>query len=192
MTYIPKKPKIVWPGGMYYFMTNAAFLHRPYFRQDEQKQLVKNFLKELQERWRVSIQAYAIPMNHNHLMFYAGEEGRVTFVKKFLKGNITREYRRMWGEPGQEIWQSTKVYWMRDDDSYWRVIGYIVGNLIKHKEVSTFRELYEYPYSSFKYVVDTYGWGEAIRMVKEVIDAPEDAYGVVDFKKLKSLRPRSQ
>ena len=187
MTYIPKKPKIYWAGGEYYFMTNSTYLHRPYFREDEQKQLVLNFLKELQERWKISIQAYSIPMNHNHLMFYGKGENQVTFVKKFLKGNITREYRRAWGSPGQEIWQSTRVYWIKDDGSYWRVMGYIIGNLIKHREVSTFRELYEYPFSSFKYAVDKYGWDEAISMVKLVIDVPEDAYGTVDFKKLKSL-----
>jgi len=185
MIHLPKKQKILWPDNEYYFMTNSTFLHYPFFRQEDQKQVVLNIFKDLQQKWRIPIQAYSIPMTHNHLMFHVDKGDKVTFTKRFLKGNITREFRKRYKIPYKEFWHSTRVYWVRDDDMYRRVMGYIGGNLLKHKEVSSWQELYDCPFSSFKYLVDKHGWIEARDMVMDVIEVKEDSYGEVDFKGLK-------
>lgn len=39
----------------------------------------------------------------------------------------------------------------------WLISGYIIGNSLKHKEVSTFNELKQNQFSSYWYMVEKYG-----------------------------------
>lgn len=177
---LPKKQKIIWPNNTYYFLTNSTYLHYPYFRQPDQKQIILNSIKKLQSKYSIPVQDFSIAMNHNHLMFYADKGEKVSFVKRFLKNNVSREYRRVYKVPYSEIWHSTRVFWVKDDKMFWGVRGYIAGNLLKHKEVSNFQELYDNPFSSFKYTADKFGLDALKELVKSVIEMKEDSYGEVD------------
>lgn len=86
-------------------------------------------------------------------MFYAKVGKEVGLVKNFLKGNITREYRRQYNVPYENIWGSTKVLWIKDEKMLYGVQGYVNGNLLKHREESNLQGLCENPFSSFKYYV---------------------------------------
>ena len=57
--------------------------------------------------------------------------------------------------------------------------GYIAGNLLKHKEVSTFRELKQNPFSSYKYIAEKFGDEMAEDLVRSVINIGENAEGEV-------------
>ena len=81
------------------------------------------------------------------------------------------------------MWHSTRVFWVKDDDEnkmFWGIRGYVAGNLLKHKEVSNFQELYDNPFSSFKYTADKFGFDALVELVKSVIEVKEDSYGEVD------------
>jgi len=181
---LPLRKKIVWPDRQYYFLTNSAYLHYPYFRSFEQKQLVLNFIKKLSVNCLIPIQAFSILMSHHHLMFYANQDQQVTFVKRFLKNNISREYKRRYKIPYKEFWHSTRVLLIRNEKILSSVQGYIHGNLLKHKEVASFDELYQSPFSSFKYAVGRHGLVAAKELVFRVINTDEDAGGGVDLSTL--------
>ena len=126
-------------------------------------------------------------MNHHHLMFYADKGEKVTLVKRFLKNNISRKYRKIYKVPYSEMWHSIRVFWVKDDDEnkmFWGIRGYVAGNLLKHKEVSNFQELYDNPFSSFKYTADKFGFDALVELVKSVIEVKEDSYGEVDVERM--------
>lgn len=184
---LPQKQKIVWSDNTYYFLTNSTYLHYPYFKKSEQKQLVFDFIKTLQLKYSIPVQSFAILITHQHLMFYTKKGEQVTFVKRFLKNSISREYRKIYHVPYKEFWHSTRVYRIKDEKMYWGILGYICGNLLKHKEVSNFQELYNNPFSSFKYIADKYGFDAAKELVLKVIKLEESAYGEVETEKIKDI-----
>ena len=133
-------------------------------------------------------------MNHSHLMFYADKGEKVSFVKRFLKNNVSREYRENYKVPYSEMWHSTRVFWIKDDKMFWGVRGYIAGNLLKHKEASSFQELYDNLFSSFKYTADKFSFDALRELVKSVIEVKEDSYGEVNVDGIEdlSLKPLSR
>lgn len=184
---LPEKQKIIWPDDRYYFLTNSTYLHYPYFKQPDQKQIILNSIKKLQSKYSIPVQDFSIMMNHCHLMFYADKGEKVSFVKRFLKNNVSREYRENYKVPHSEMWHSTRVFWVKDDKMFWGVRGYITGNLLKHKEVSGFQELYDNSFSSFKYTADKFGFDTLRELVKSVIEVKEDSYGEVDVEGIEEL-----
>jgi len=77
----------------------------------------------------------------------------------------------------------------------WKVIGYIIGNLLKHKEVSTFQELKENPFTSYHEIVKRYGEKFTKELIYNVIDVNENAQGVVNvqgLQRLKSIQPSAK
>ena len=97
---LPEKRKIVWSDDKYYFLTNSTYLHYPYFKQPDQKQIVLNSIKKLQSKYSIPVQDFSIAINHSHLMFYADKGKKVSFVKRFLKNNVSREYRESYQRRG--------------------------------------------------------------------------------------------
>lgn len=110
---LPSKEKIQWQGGVTYFLTSSTFLHYPYFRLTEQKQIALNKIKELKVILKIPIFAFSIGINHLHLKFFANDEYSVTKVKTFLHSGISREYKKIYQIPYKEFWQSTKTLYKR-------------------------------------------------------------------------------
>lgn len=177
---LPQKQKIVWPDEKYYFLTNSTYLHYPYFKQPEQKQIILNSIKKLQSEYSIPIQDFSIAINHFHLMFYADKGEKVTLVKRFLKNNVSREYRKIYRVSYAEMWHSTRTFWIKDEKMFWGIRGYIAGNLLKHKEVNNFQELYDNPFSSMKYTADKFGDDSSKELIGSVIAVKEDFFGEVD------------
>lgn len=184
---LPEKQKIVWPDNKYYFLTSSTYLHYPYFKQPDQKQIILNSIKKLQSEYSIPVQDFSIAINHHHLMFYADKGEKVTLVKRFLKNNVSREYRKIYKVPYSEMWHSTRVFWVKDNKMFWGVRGYLTGNLLKHKEVSGFQELYDNPFSSFKYTADKFGFDALKELVMSVIEVKEDSFGEVDVEGMGEL-----
>lgn len=181
---LPKKERIHWPDNAYFFLTTSTFLHYPYFKKVDQKMIVLNKIRELKQVLRIPILAYSIAINHFHLKFYLIEGALMKQVKIMLHGGISREYRKRFDVPYKEFWQSTRTLFIKDKEASWRITGYIIGNLLKHKEVSTFQELKENPFSSYKYTAEKFGEETARELVYSVINIEEDAEGRVNMKGL--------
>lgn len=185
---LPLKPKIVWSGQTEYFLTSSTFLHYPYFREDKQKQIILNKINQLKEILGVDIQAFSIAMNHFHLKFYLEKGQTMKQLKNMLHSGISREYRKQYDVKFKDFWGTSKTYFIKNEEMSWKVTGYIIGNLLKHKEVSTFKELKENPFSSYSLIVKELGEEIAQELVQSVIEINEDAKGIVDMDNLSKIK----
>jgi hypothetical protein len=173
-----------WPDNSVYFLTDATFFHFPYFKTDEQKQIVLNQIKKINQQLGIPVSDYSIAINHYHLKFYLERGSDLMKIKKLLRGGISYEYRKKYEMPYKEMWQTRKVIRITSERMNWKISGYIIGNLLKHKEVSTFEELKQNRFSSLWHMVNKYGDGEMQDLVCRVVDVDEDAWGVVNLSQL--------
>jgi len=81
----------------------------------------------------------------------------------------------------KDLWQSSKVLLIPSEEIDQKVTGYIIGNLLKHKEVSTFDELYNNPFSNYKHLADQYGKEFVNDLIYQVININENSEGEVDL-----------
>lgn len=166
--------KSYWPDDSMYFLTGSTFLHYPYFKTGEQKQIVLNQIKKIKNILKIPMTAYSIAVNHYHLKFYLEKGLNLAKVKQFMHGGTTFGYRKKNKMKYKDLWQSKKTLVITSDEMDWRITGYIIGNLLKHKEVNTFDELKNNPFSSYKFIAEKYGDENAQELVRKVIDIRED------------------
>jgi putative DNA methylase len=58
-------------------------------------------------------------------------------ITKYLKGYSAYKANRILGRTGESFWQDESYdHWARDDDEYYRIIGYIENNPVKAGLVS--------------------------------------------------------
>ena len=181
------KSKSYWPNNSVYFLTGSTFLHYPYFKTSEQKQIVLEQIKKIKERFKISITAYSIAINHYHLKFYLEKGLDLAKIKQLMHGGITFKYKKEYKMKYDEIWQSSKTLLITSDNMDWKITGYVIGNLLKHKEVGTFDELKNNSFSSYKFVAEKYGDECAQELIRNVININENTEGEIDFKNLGKL-----
>lgn len=130
-----------WPNNTIYFLTGTTFLHYPYFKTLEQKEIL---LKQLEKVWvklKISVPVFSIAINHYHIKFYLKDGLNLPKIKQTIHGGTSYEYQKRFKMKYKEMWQSSRVYQVVNEEADWKITGYIAGNLLKHKEVSTFEEL---------------------------------------------------
>ena len=187
------KTKSHWPDNSMYFLTGSTFLHYPYFKTSEQKQIVLEQIKKIKNKLKIPITAFSIAINHYHLKFYLEKGLNLAKVRQLMHGGITFEYKKEYKMKYEEMWQSKKALVVTSDKMDWKITGYIIGNLLKHKEVSIFDELKNNPFSSYKFVVEKYGDECAQELIRKVIDVDENVEGEVDMtgiEKINIFRPK--
>ena len=181
------KTKSHWQDNSIYFLTGSTFLHYPHFKTSEQKEIVLEQIKKIKNKLKIPIIAFSIAINHYHLKFYLEKGLDLAKVKQLMHGGLTFAYRKKYKMKYEDMWQSKKALLITSDEMDWKTTGYIIGNLLKHKEVSTFEELKNNSFSSYRFTAKKYGDESTQELVREVIDVNEDAEGEINFKNLKKL-----
>lgn len=105
-----------------------------------------------------------------------------------LRGGVSHDYGKSFGKKYDEMWQDRKIIIIYDDEALERVEGYIAGNLIKHKEVNNFHDLFDNPFCSFKKLAENKGLEVAKEIVCRVINTKENPKGEVDYENLQLVR----
>ena len=168
-------------------------MHYPYFKTSEQKQIILEQIKKVKDKLKIPMIAYSIAINHYHLKLYLEKGLDLAKVKQLMHGGTTFKYKKEYKVEHKDMWQSTKTLLITSDEMDWKTTGYIIGNLLKHKEVSTFEELENNPFSSYGFTAKKYGDECAQELVRQVIDVSEDIERGVDIEgleKLKIIRPK--
>jgi len=182
-----KIQKPCWPDNAYYFITTSTFLHFPYFIYDDQKQIVLDRLREMEIKLNIEIKAFSIAMNHFHYVTFLQKGELYSKIKQFMNGGISCLYGKRFSKKYKQMWQGTKAIIINNEKSYWMILGYIIGNLLKHRRVSTFQELYNNKYSSYKSFVDEHDEEFARELVYRVINVEEDSEASVDVKSFEKI-----
>ncbi len=184
----------MWPDNAIYFYTLSTFLHFPYFKEDLQKEIILYQFKKIREKYKVKIDSYSIAVNHFHLKFYL-ESGRLMKqILQVLRGGTAHEYKKKFSAlmKYKEMWQSRRIYTIASPEMSRMVNGYVIGNLLKHKEVSTFEELKNNRFSSYWYYAKKYGDKEMQKLVRAVIDINESNKGEIDLGNLVKIKSLTQ
>ena len=182
-----KQDEPFWPDKSIYFLTDSTFLHFPYFNSYEQKSIVLNQIKKINKQLGIPVSAFSIAINHYHVKFYLENGLDLKKVKQLLRGGISYEYRKKYKMPYNDMWQTRKTIIVLSQKMDYKITGYIIGNLLKHKEAGTFKDLAQNDFSSYQYTVEEYGNDAARAMVGRVINVNEDVWGGIDFEELSVL-----
>ncbi len=177
-----------WPNNTTYFLTGSTFLHYPYFKEDEQKQILLNQIGKVEERLKISISLFSISINHYHLKFHLKNGLYLAKIKQLLHGGTTYEYRKRFIMKYKEMWQSSKVIQVASEEMDWKITGYIAGNLLKHKEVSTLEELATNPFSCYGQLIKRYNKDLINNLIYSVIDVDENAEGQMNVDGLEGTK----
>jgi REP element-mobilizing transposase RayT len=182
----PKTP--YWPNNRIYFLTGSTFLHYPYFRTEEQKQILLNQIIKVKKNFNIPISAFSIAINHYHIKFYLKNGLYLSKIKQLIHGGTTFIYKKKFKMKYSEMWQTSKTICITSEIMNWKVTAYIIGNLLKHKEVNTFEELKNNPFSSYRYFIKKYGDEFARKLIYNVINVNENAEGEIDFESLRKTK----
>jgi len=107
-------------------------------------------------------------------------------IEQFVAGGSSHELNLL-DNAKRTVWDD---YWEKivDDKDLEKLLGYILGNPLKHGEVKNFKELKENPFTNYKQAVAQYGE----EMVQDLILSVDalDLENRTDYEKLfKSLAP---
>jgi len=185
---MPNRENPYWPNNTTYFLTGSTFLHYPYFREDEQKQILLDQIKKVEEKLGISTPIYSIAINHYHLKFYLKNGLDLSKIKQLIHGGTSYEYKKRYKMKHREMWQSSNVLQITSEEMDWKITGYIAGNLLKHKEVSTFEELKNNPFSCYQKLANQYGEKVINDLIYCVINVEENADAEVDIDAIKEAK----
>jgi len=185
---MPNFQKLHWPDNSIYFLTGSTFLHYPYFKEEKQKQIVLNQIKKVKDNLNIPISVYSIAVNHYHLKFYLKNGLHLAKIKQIMHGGTSFAYHEKYKKRYKEIWQSDYTIIITSKEMDAKITGYIGGNLLKHREVGTFQELEDNPFSSYWYLIKKYGNKLAQELIRSVIDVGEDKKGRINEKELGKLK----
>jgi len=129
-----------WPDNSFYFLTTSTFQHKEYFNSEDKKQIILDQLEKAKQIINFPLYAYSIAVNHFHLLFYLKYGLQQQRVKQFINGGTSFVYNRKFLNSHDKLWGDSYTLIVKQK-IFWRVWGYITGNLLKHKEVSSFTEL---------------------------------------------------
>jgi len=146
-----------------YFISYKTFNALDFFKSDSNKQILKEQFYKASDKFDFNIIAYAIMSNHYHLLVEIknGKDSQNHAIKLINGGSSFRIEKPAHTE---KVWGSNNKHSIAilDDDAIFMVLGYIVGNPLRHGMVKDFDELDNYQYCNYKEVKKQYN--------KELID----------------------
>ncbi len=183
--------KLNWTDQSTYFLTGSTFLHYPYFNEPNKKLTLLNQIYKIKRKLNISKIIYSIAINHYHLKFYLEKGSDLAVIKKYLHGGTTFEYKKKYKLKYEDMWQPPKTLKILSEEMDWKVTGYIIGNLLKHKEVSKIEHLAGNIFCSYDEFVKEYGKEVAKDLIYKVINVAENADDEIDFGEMNELKLKS-
>jgi putative transposase len=153
-TRIPQAPKLRnWPhspahqlrDGGAFIVTAGTYDRMPLFKGADRLTKLTNYVLELADRYRWSLQAWAVFPNHYHLV---GDSQIPESLRNFLRHlhSVTAIEANRWdGTPGRRVWfefWETRITFPR---SYFARLNYVHQNAVRHGLV---RRASQYPWCS--------------------------------------------
>lgn len=156
-------------NNSFYFLTTATSDHENYFNTDEKKRIILEQLNKVKKKYRISLYAYSVAKNHYHLLFYLKNKDNLKDIIRVINGGSSFILNKLDGV-NRRVWDN---YWTKvilEENMFYNVLGYIIGNLLRHKELYDFKELRESDFSSFSQIINKYGLEFAEDLVGNVIE----------------------
>lgn len=152
-----------------YFITTHTIDHIKYFKDDKSKDLILDIIKDKFSNFDIKIDAFSILENHYHLMFYLQEGNKLKEIMNKVNGNLAHKLNMELNRKGKLL----EPYYMNNifsENSYYKVMGYIIGNPFKHGLVDSINKLKNYKYCNYNEKAEKYGTEGINEIIGEVIN----------------------
>lgn len=156
-------------NNTYYFLTCPTINHEPLFNTDEKKHFILNQIKKVEQRYSIPYYAFGVISYHYHSMFYFENGKDVGKVTQLINGGSSFQLNKHTGI-NRRVWDDYFLVAITNKEMFYKILGYTIGNLLKHNEVKDFKELKESPFSSYGQTAKLYGDEFAKDLVRSVID----------------------
>lgn len=145
--------------GKQYFITHSLSETSDFTFNKETKEIIFKKLFEQANKYTIEINAFAILDNHVHVLLkFIKQENLKNYLKHFAGGSsfdINKYLKKK-----SPNWQSYYAWLVTTEKAYFNILAYILGNPIRHGLLSSFDELYNYKYCSFREYANK--WGQEI------------------------------
>ncbi|NGX42959.1 MAG: hypothetical protein K940chlam7_01249 [Chlamydiae bacterium] len=133
MNYWPHAPMHKFTSSGIYMVTAGTYLKKHHFNSSEKLTLIQNKIFELADEFEWELQAWAIMVNHYHLIARsrADPKSLSSFIGA-LHRISAKELNQIDGTPGRRVWYQ---YWDRHlsfEKSYLARLNYVNQNPVKH------------------------------------------------------------
>jgi putative transposase len=130
-----------------YFITSNCYRRRRYFKKDESKDVIIDFLKYYRPKYGFKLKGFAILEDHFHILIVPTEKYNISWIMKSLKVAISKRVKRK-DKINDPIWQHRFYdHIVRNEQDFKEILHYIHNNPGKHNLCES---LEEYRYSSFR------------------------------------------
>jgi len=152
----------------YYFITVPTVDQYSFFDTPEKKSIILDRINKSKQTFKLNDFNFGIISNHYHFVSYF-KSGKI--IPKFLQminGGSAYYFNKLTNNK-RSIRDEYHIYLIENEILLNKVRGYVVGNPLKHKEVKTFKELREYPFSSYALLVKTLDEESIQKILRSVI-----------------------
>jgi REP element-mobilizing transposase RayT len=169
--------------NVWYFITVPTHNHEPLFQDLTRRDILLGRLKDGFQRFHLPDHHYSVMSDHYHLLTSVTDGSVVPKFLRYVNGGTSFHLHL---ERTASVWGEYFVFVPTTDELLARVTGYVVGNPIKHGEVTSFQELVSWRFSSFAQLISEVGKEAAQEMVQSVIavEEPEFFHSLVNGTKV--------
>jgi REP element-mobilizing transposase RayT len=138
-------------NNTYYFITVPTVQRKRVFDTSEKKIIILKRIREGIKKFSLRKIDYGILANHYHIIGYFQHGNIIPRFLQHVNGGAAYYLHKQWGTSNSSvpIWDEYNIYCVQDELSLAKIRGYVVGNPLKHGDVSTFTELSQSPFSSY-------------------------------------------
>ncbi len=143
------RPPHIYLDQQYYFLTGGTFHKIAYINNKLKKNLLKELIIKVLNKYQYLLEAWVILDNHYHMICKTSLGEFLPKIIATIHGKSAIEINKIDRTPGRRVWYQYWDYCIRSEQDYWRHFNYIHNNLIKHGYVDTIENLQSYQFSSF-------------------------------------------
>lgn len=139
----------------FYLVTCPTFFHQAVLSTDQQKSIVFRSLCQATDACRLDAD-FSVMSDHYHLCGYFSDGSVIPRLIKSINGCSSFELHRQNLNSGK-IWGTYHLRVGLDMEVAQKMLGYVIGNPIKHKEIQDLSALITYPFSTYGHAVRQIG-----------------------------------
>lgn len=162
-------------NNVYYFITVPTIGHRDCFTTPEEKYFLLKKLLSVFKEFNIDKYDFSIMSDHYHFLAYFHEGREIPKILKKINGPSAMFIKKR-RNLSNGVWDEYYLYIASTDELFDRIRGYVIGNPLKHGEVTNISELLRNPFSTFKEVAAEHGRSHAELLVSSVINVDEDQF----------------
>jgi hypothetical protein len=161
--------------NVYYFITVPTVQCFPFFDTVKKKSLILARLEKSKDLFQLEDIDFSIMSTHYHFVSYFRDGRIIPRVLQMVNGGSAYDLNRI-TDNKKPVWDEYFIYLIDKEALLAKVRGYIVGNPVKHNEVTTLEELEKYPFSSFSTLIKRIEKEQVLSWIQSVILLDDDKF----------------